>query len=212
MSTETEICNRALRLAGGQQISSLDDKTQSARDCKAFYPEARDQTLRDFDWNFARKRLRLAQVEIPDGYGQYEYMYAYPPDCLEIIELRSEMDDVRRVNRPAYRYEIAALQDDSKVIMTNMEHAILVYAARVTDTERFDAGCTEAIVLLLAAKLTWAITRDKDKELSAYRKYTNYLSKAKTADSEESKPEPIQRDTWLTARRGGGSVRFQLFD
>jgi len=53
------VANRALFRLGAKSIVSLDEDTDRARVCQAEAAECRQETLRAFPWNFARKRALL---------------------------------------------------------------------------------------------------------------------------------------------------------
>ena len=56
-TSAVSISNMALGHLGSKPIASIDENTQGARYCKIFYDVTRDETLRDFPWNFAETRV-----------------------------------------------------------------------------------------------------------------------------------------------------------
>src|SRR5687767_6554440 len=63
-------------------VQAVGESSAEARACDLFYPDVRDQVLRDFPWPFARKVAVLAVVAgTPNEWG---YQYRYPTDALSI--------------------------------------------------------------------------------------------------------------------------------
>lgn len=104
MTTQTEICNRALQAIGTRStISSLTDGSNEAINCAMLFNPTRQQLLRAARWNFAdfmqQLSLLLAAPGTPENptlptnpiwvQGQmpplpWLYEYAYPQDCLRV--------------------------------------------------------------------------------------------------------------------------------
>lgn len=70
--TNEEICNIALAdILGAGTIGSLADLTPQGRACNRWFELSRDLVLKDFDWNFARKRLEMTKIrEVEFDAGQ----------------------------------------------------------------------------------------------------------------------------------------------
>jgi hypothetical protein len=87
MTAQLDIANMALaHLAVSRTIAAMNEATQAARVMTQFYNQARDETLRDFNWPFARKFAALAQVAAaptPD----WGFSYRYPADCVLVRDV-----------------------------------------------------------------------------------------------------------------------------
>lgn len=105
MASVASICNQALVSAGARsQINSIDDNTVTARTCKLFYDDTRDELLREAQWGFADKFVTLGLVAYLPGAPGYPsdtgsnanqvwlptypapgwlFQYAYPDDCVK---------------------------------------------------------------------------------------------------------------------------------
>lgn len=68
MATQVEICNLALDMLGAKAIASLIDGSKEATLLGRMWDYALDEALREFPWNFARKRTEL---EYTAGFGIY---------------------------------------------------------------------------------------------------------------------------------------------
>ena len=63
MASEVQICNIALQLIKhSKQITSLTSGTKEANACEIVYGEMRDLCLDMHHWNFATRRVKLAQL------------------------------------------------------------------------------------------------------------------------------------------------------
>ncbi len=80
MASVVEICNRALsNIGNSRSINSLTEASKEAGECSLHFEACRDAVLSDFDWNFATKRVALADTSNPPP--DWEYAYQYPSDC-----------------------------------------------------------------------------------------------------------------------------------
>lgn len=105
MSTPSavDICNLAIsHLGESTQITSLNDGSYLADLCKTRLPMARDNLLQMRQWSFARRRVRLVQVQMPESAitGQFGYCYVMPSDALNgfavlpPIEIDEDFDEL----------------------------------------------------------------------------------------------------------------------
>ncbi len=90
MTTDIDICNRALSEIGTQfLITALDDSSPAASQCTLQYAALRQQLLRAAPWGFARKTLALTALgylsDTPPA-SPYPWLvkYTYPADCLKM--------------------------------------------------------------------------------------------------------------------------------
>ncbi len=180
-SSVTEICNLALSHIKRQYIQSLDDNSREAKECKRIYPLLRDSVLGDFPWGFATKHATLA-LRTDTPYGNWTYAYAVPSDCLAIRKIWNPYS-----NEIFIEFDVAASADlTSKLIMTSQADAVLVYTARVTDTNMFDLAFVDALAWRLAADLAVPLTGDTQVQQAAYQMYTMLLGKAQQKSARET--------------------------
>ena len=88
MASVVDICNLALAHIGDDAtVSSIDPPEGSAQaeHCKRFYAIARDTMLQMHNWNFASKRISLAQVTNP--ITEWLYAYAAPSDMSVAVSI-----------------------------------------------------------------------------------------------------------------------------
>lgn len=175
MASETQICNLALLRVGGQTIASLDEASREAQLCGLTYEQCRDQLLRTFPWNFARRRAVLADLGTPAT--NWSYRYACPSDCLQALRvvvpgLRIPRNDLL----PAF--ELGSTDSSQRVIHTDEEECELEYTARITDTTLFDPLFTNALAWLLASEIATPLTAKPDMANLARQAYTFTMREA----------------------------------
>jgi len=88
--------NLALGLIGEYKITEGDTTSKQAVLCIRFYTDARDETLCDHPWNFAKKRVILYEDSDRPIFG-YDRKYAKPSDCVRILSVDDSLgSDVSR--------------------------------------------------------------------------------------------------------------------
>ena len=195
MASEIEICNLALSHLGSYTINSLLDASQEARKCKLYYPYARDFVLRNFPWNFAEKRINLAEVSGVTPIG-YDYAYQYPSDCLKARKIYNEVSGGNPID-----FIINATDDlIDKLIYTNEQAAILIYTAKITDPNLFDSVFINALSYRLASDIAIALTKKANLQQMMLQLYTQYMSMAQTANASESKDTTQYENPFIAAR------------
>ena len=105
MTAPVDIGNRALSEIGARvMISSMDENTVAAANCKLWYNTMRQMLLRGAHWGFARATAPLSLLgTLEDGTSQYpwRFMYAYPADCLKVRYLVVHPDTSDAGSAPA---------------------------------------------------------------------------------------------------------------
>lgn len=197
MASKTEICNLALSNIGVSQfIADVDapsERSNEAIVCRRWYDTCLNFALEDFDWNFARRRLALAELNVTPP-SIWAKVYAYPSDCaaarsIEVTGLRRPLHEER------IPFEVAAetaATGDYKVIYTDLAEAVLVYTKRITDAGMFDAQFVMALSWLLAANIVMPLAVKPelaDKARAAYAAL-KLQAFAKNLNEAEEGPEP----------------------
>jgi hypothetical protein len=199
MSTVINICNMALaRIGVSSYISSLTEASNEARNCSLFYEPMRDFVLRDHNWNFATKRVLLADAGTPAS--NWAYKYTYPSDCLKVRKIVSPgIRNPRNDQRVAFE---VANDNGQRVIYTNQAQAELIYTVRVTDPTLFDPMFTSALAYILASEIAMPLSVQPAVADQARKAYTQSVSMAAAASQSESfeGPEPVSE--MITVRDG----------
>lgn len=195
MASEVEISNLALSHLGSYTINALTEASQEARKCKLYYPNARNFVLRDFSWNFAEKRAYLAEISDVTPVG-YDYAYAYPSDCLKARCIYNEVTGGEPID-----FIITATDDlTDKMILTNQATTILIYTAKITDPNVFDASFINALSFKLASDLAQPITKKTVLQQAMIKAYARYMAMAHTSNATESKDTSEIDNPFIAAR------------
>ena len=90
VSGSTDICNQALAHIGWtRSLNSINDATPEGTTCLAFYGQARDEVMQEFDWPFLTHHLRPALLDpvlLENGVVPQNWRFAVlePPACLKL--------------------------------------------------------------------------------------------------------------------------------
>lgn len=205
MPSVIDICNRALSHTGTDQaIASLEEKSKEARICARWYEASRDQVLRAFAWNFAQRRVTLADMgDPPTG---WDFRYRYPTDCVDLQVVYQAGN-----HRPAsdtYGLDLAPFQvassgDGGRVILTNLADAEATYTAQVTDPNLFPRDFAACLELSLAASIAMPMTADP--KLADYlgQRAERALNEAMAANLNEAEMNYHPDAAWVRDRFGG---------
>lgn len=197
-SSEVQICNMALGHVGiSIFIDSLSEQSQQATVCNLFYEPCRDMALADFDWNFARRRVALADLGTPPT--NWLYRYALPADCLAVRYLVVPGSREPRANQ-RIPYEIAE-EGEVRVLYTDQEEAELVYTRRVENPNLFSAQFVKALAQLLASEIAIPLSAVQGLGDRAFKMYRQLKSEAETASLNEHQ-EGLEADCEFLTGRG----------
>lgn len=178
MSGSVEIVNIALAHLGESPIQSLDEGTVPANTAKIFYDPARKAVLRDYNWNFALKTVRLAKlVETP---VDFRWAFSLPSDCLRAIRLRSE--GIPDFSGPGLRFVVRG-----GVVCTDEDPALLEYVYDCTDPGQFDDKFIEALSYQLASKMAMAIKGSMEMTAQMMNLYREVVSQAAALSGRENR-------------------------
>lgn len=199
MASIIEICNIALsRLGNSRSINSLTEQSKEAGVCSLHYEPARNAVLSDFDWNFATKRVALADTGTPPP--DWQYAYRYPTDCMRITALM--LPGMR--NPPArLRVQYETGVDDAgtgKLIFTDQPEAWLKYVGLVTDPNVFDALFRDAMSWRMAADMAMPLTAGPQLAQNALTMYAQVIRSAGSRSMNESQ-EPQEPESEFTCAR-----------
>lgn len=152
MASAVDIINLALsRLGDSATVTSINPPEGSAQaeQAKRFYPIARDTLLELHAWNFATKRIALAETSdtSPDT---WQYTYALPSAYIRALAVYSAQTNSEADSQP---FIIEANSEDQLILFTNVENATIKYIAQITDTTKFTPLFVNALSFMLASFL-----------------------------------------------------------
>lgn len=183
-SSEVAICNRALQKVGEPQITSLDDPTNGARECKRLYTFARDMLQRGYVFNFTITRVLLPEV---GGYQGREFGNAYnlPSDYMRLVKVETQRE---------YRVE------GNRILINQAGPLELVYCRKIEDTTKFDPLYTESLSAYMASELAEVILQSNSKKQQLYDLFLVTLQRAVAVDVMDQHPMRFEESDWINAR------------
>ncbi len=193
--TKAKIFNltlKNLRVSVGIQGANLSEKNTVI--LNEFYDSAREQVLKDFDWNFANSYRELSLTgNIPQN-PKFLYEYDYPNDCLFAREI------IPYANKKMVEFEVAASITGQKVINTNITPVVLRYTKSVENEAFFSTEFVMALCWYLAFLAAPAITGNRSIQNDCFNIYNNMLVKSKTINASEGYIKNDNSCSWLDAR------------
>ena len=187
MSSETEIASNALTKLGAQSITSLDDDTQRARLCRAYYPNVGDAVLRAYPWRCATIRTTLALSEDTPVGDDWAYQFQLPVDpyCLRVLQV----DD-----------GTIPFTVEGRLILCDESSLYLKFIRRMTDPGSFDSLLQEAIECRLAAELAYPVTGSPTLIKAMWELYEAKIREARTIDGMEAPLEIWESESLVWER------------
>lgn len=193
--TKAKIFNitlKNLRVSVGIQSTGQTDKNTVV--LNEYYDSAREQVLKDFDWNFANSYRELALTgNIPQN-PKFLYEYDYPNDCVFAREIIPYSD------AEIVEFEIAANASGQKVINSNLTPAVLRYTKCVENEIFFTTEFAVALCWYLAFLAAPSITGNRALQQDCLAIYTSILAKAKTLNASEGYLKNPDNCSWFDLR------------
>ena len=172
ITSPADIVNLAAsRIGFGDRIGSIYEGSKLAKQAMDVYSQTRDEMLRAVDYGFAEQNVSLALLKQAPAGGYFPpnlwdgtvnppppwvYSYAYPDDCLKVRAIKPiplfVMDFDPQPN-------VFTIENDQyfvpsrKVILCNVQSAMLVYTGQITDPTRWEVDFIEAFAAELARRL-----------------------------------------------------------
>jgi len=184
MANKIEITNAALIAVGSDIIASLSDQTTEAQVVNTIWDQARRSLLRANLWNFATKRVELAQSVTPPSFD-YAYRYALPSDHIRTVQVFTDTD---------YKVE-------NGFVVTNSERCQLKYIADIVDVNLWASDFCEVMSAKLAAEIAFPLTKDLKVSQLMYSLFQEKLQAAIWIDASEDIADNYQFDNSLLIGR-----------
>lgn len=182
--SDVSICNSALAKLGADRITSLEQDTKIARLCNERYPFVRNEVLRAYPWNFAKKRVSLSADATAPSFG-WAYRFVIPSDCVRV--LREDFVDVEYTIEGRY-----ILSDDSSFN--------LLYVFEETNAGNYDYMFSEMLAMRLAADIAYAVVQSNTLMATMMTAYQELLRNARFVSAAEKTPEGPVADNWINMR------------
>lgn len=178
-NSPADVANGALVKIGYKNlVGSLYDGSDASQLILALYGQMRDDMLRETDYGFAQRSINLTILKTaPANYLMgwtsaypppgWSYEYAYPDDCLKVRSIKQAPIFVQNADPQYNAFSISNdnyLVPPGRVILTNVQNALLNYTGRVTDPLQWSVDFTEAFVDALADALVVALGQAQEKQ------------------------------------------------
>ena len=183
-TSEVELCNLAMSELGDDPITALTDASRRATLCSLLYPDTRDILLDQVLPNFAVKRAQLAQL-VASPVSGYAFAYQLPSDCLRPLDTGTSGGAWKR---------------EGQTLVTDDTDVMLRYLARITDPTRFTPRFTHALVMALAARLAYPLTKTQSLAEGRLRVAQNAVAEAMVGEGREGTPDAPECTTLLDVR------------
>jgi|SRR6185312_3707255 len=225
-----DICNMALSEMGARvTLNNLNtDATPAAVNCRIWYDRLRRQLLRSAPWGFSRKVVQLTPTgsilnNPPDNQYPQLFNYAYPSDCLKVRYLLPAPPPIPGVASPApgepliwypwmmpsrnWRFLVSSVGDTSQ-ILANIQQAVGVYNADITNCDLFDELFIGALAAALAEKLILPLSGNIQMKQGFIGIASKAVTDARAADGNEALPSTDHTPDWIAVRGLPGSAAF----
>lgn len=179
--TKAKIYNVALKNLGiSTNIVSDLQTDKNTVVLNEYYDIAKEQVLKDFDWNFASSYIELTPTTTKSKNPKFEYEYDYPNDCACAREI--VISDLTHIAE----FEIATNTTGARVIHTNYSPAVLRYSKSSANQENlFTAEFVMALSWYLAFLGSSAITGARAKTGDCLTIYQKIIANAKKSNANE---------------------------
>lgn len=208
MTTEIDICNKAILRCGGNPVSSstgfaadLDDSSLEAKLCKLNYALIRDVVTEDRVWSFALKRVILDTPETTPPVFGYDQQFVKPSDALNIWRVHYDYYTSDYVENES------TVQGDWRVegnlILANSSNIRVEYVRRMDldgDIALFTPQFIDSFSLRLAAEICMPLTENAGLFAALTQEYEKRKSDAYAINGSQAKHESF-RSTQLTRVR-----------
>ena len=195
----TDICNLALSHIGRETIADLDEDTEAARTCKMHYDLQRHVLLRAYTWSFAKKYIKLSELNVTTP--GWKYTYAYPPDCVMARKLYNEDHTwlLLEKNFPGNMDQVL-VNDNTKALVCNHADAYLEYTYDAKDVGLFSADFAQALSYYLAAAIAVPLTGSESLAQQMQAQGVGILQEAKYTMMGERNRVPDYPSKYFKAR------------
>lgn len=188
---DVDICNLSLNFLGKGMINSLQDNNELARTCKLHYDRYRKILLKDYNWEFAQRTMKLQPVEnFGDEVKGWHNVYRYPEECLQVIKIYDGDDFKKDDHKNKFFVQTVDYKLGTKVICCDIENAYMDYVENVTDADAYSEEFVEALSHYLAYGMAQALTGSEGKAQTElqYMQQALFQAKLRTAKEREHKP------------------------
>ena len=195
--TNTDICNLALSYLSKGKITSMDDNTEEAAQCKIHYEHDRRLLLRQYPWGFAKRTVKLALLDatVPG----YDYAYSYPAECLAVRYVFDE-ENAAAKEEDLCDFDTVMTSGNQKALATNVELAWCEYTFNIRDVDMFPDEFIEALAHYMAANMAMVLTGSASIQQAQFQLYQESIEMAKVYSAQERRKNTVYPEGYAAAR------------
>jgi hypothetical protein len=191
MASIVAICNASLRKVGASTITGLNQGTKNANFCNDRYADLRDALLEMHTWNFAMKRVKLAQTTTTPTI-KFDYSYTLPTDYLRAVSVFDSDEG----------HGIVDHKIEGGKVVCSANAVWMLYVAKITDPNVMSPLFREALAALMAVEAATSITESRALRELMTVEFKSALRKARSSDSQADLPDRMPVGSWVTGRSG----------
>ena len=198
-SSKIRIWNMALGYIATRNVASENEVTPEAQQCALYWDQARRETLRAFPWNFAQRRIALAERALPAEWaGEYEYAYGLPSKCLKLHRVLRQDARLRPLRPVPFR--LAHDTDGTTLLLTTEQAAYADYTLDVDNVSLWDDAFSGLLARRRACLIAVPLLKNNTQKLQELESLCRAaIPPAYEAAASEAQAKPVD-DTWLLAR------------
>lgn len=184
-TTQITVCNQALDMIGSPAIATIADANVRAEVCARAFPQAVDRVLRDYAFDFAKKRVALVAAAAVLGWTN---AYTLPADFVSLRQL----NDIEIPDEPGDYYEIEGTLLLTDEVTANIKYVRRPVAATAWDLTAMlavaDPEFVDLLATLLASRIAPALRADGTSEaLKFVQLYEQGLGALRAKEGDERK-------------------------
>lgn len=193
--TKAKIFNLALKnLRISQTLQSTLQTDRNTIILNEYYESARDEVLKDYDWNFANAYRELTPTGNTSKNPYFLYEYDYPNDCLFAREI------INSGGEGVIEFEVAVTENIQKVINTNSSPCVLRYTKIVNNESFFPVEFAMALSWYLAFLSAPSISANRNLQSDCLNVYSSVLKRAKMLNAQEGYLEAKEDNPYMNLR------------
>ncbi len=181
ITSPADVVNLSLQRIGYPgRIGNIFDGSEAAKDSLDIYSQTRDDMLRDGDYPFASRSVAGALLKSAPVGGYFppntwaavtypaqpwKYEYTYPDDCLQLRACKPAVYFVPNFSPQPYTFAISndnGYTPARRVILSNVQDAMLIYTAQVTNPATWPPDFIEAFAAALGQRLAASLMKSTE--------------------------------------------------
>jgi hypothetical protein len=195
VSERIDIANLALSWLGEDDITSLEDANEKARQMRINYIPARDATLEAHEWSFAIKRFVPGQVTPEPVFG-VSHKYSIPADIIRVLSVEFGTGNVYPIGSEE---QVDWVMEGGYILCD--ENVIYCRGIqRIEQEGKFSPLFVHALAAKLASLTAIVLTASADIQANMLGLYERFIMQAKTRDGMQGRSRRVRNRSLLKSR------------